>query len=159
MLSTSRYQVRLFLSFFLPTFCSSLSLLSSNRPTMYQVHFFFFLTVALDADHPTRTLTRTRTLWGDLCLDAVACEGSSLIRPKGDAVDGGCVFQNSRTRVCIYHFRILEPFHHSMYSLVVYAGVALKTLPRAPPTAIVGKKMFLVSFRTSSCVHHVQITC
>ena len=115
--------------------------------------------MALDADHPTRTLTRTRTLWGDLCLDAVACEGSSLIRPKGDAVDGGCVFQNSRTRVCIYHFRILEPFHHSMYSLVVYAGVALKTLPRAPPTAIVGKKMFLVSFRTSSCVHHVQITC
>ena len=24
----------------------------------------------VDADHPTRTLTPTRTLWGDLCLDA-----------------------------------------------------------------------------------------
>ena len=34
--------------------------------------------VAPDADHPTRTLTPTltRTLWGDLSLDAVACEGS-----------------------------------------------------------------------------------
>ena len=32
--------------------------------------------------HPTRTLTRarTRTLWSDQCLDAVACEGSRLIR-------------------------------------------------------------------------------
>ena len=57
--------------------------------------------VAPDADHPTRTLTRTRTLWGDLCLDAVACEGPRLIRPKGDAVDGGGVFEKSRTRVCI----------------------------------------------------------
>ena len=59
------------------------------------------------ADHPTRTLTLTLTLtlWRDLCLDAVACEGSRLIRPKGDAVDGGCVIQNSRTRVCIQHFR------------------------------------------------------
>ena len=43
--------------------------------------------MAPDADHPTRTLTRT--LWGDLCLDAVACEGSRLIRPKGGAVAGG----------------------------------------------------------------------
>ena len=37
------------------------------------------------ADHPTLTLTRTLTLigtlWGDQCLDAVACEGSRLIRP------------------------------------------------------------------------------
>ena len=35
------------------------------------------------ADHPTRTqtLTLTRTLWGDQCLDAVAGEGSRLIRP------------------------------------------------------------------------------
>ena len=37
------------------------------------------------ADHPTGiltlTLTLTRTLWGDQCLDAVACEGSRLIRP------------------------------------------------------------------------------
>ena len=63
------------------------------------------LAVALDADHPTRTPTLTRPLWGDLCLDAVACEGSRLIRPKGDAVDRGCVLQNSRTRVCIQHFR------------------------------------------------------
>ena len=32
--------------------------------------------MAPDADHPTlaRTLTATRMLWGDLCLDAVACE-------------------------------------------------------------------------------------
>ena len=53
-----------------------------------------------DADHPTRTITLalTLTLWGDQCLDAVACEGSRLIRPKGDAVDGGCTFQNSHTR-------------------------------------------------------------
>ena len=71
------------------------------------------LAVAPDADNPiltrtrtlTLTLTVTLTLWGDLCLDAVACEGSRLIRPKGDAVDRGCVFQNSRTRVCIQHFR------------------------------------------------------
>ena len=28
----------------------------------------------------TLTLTLTRTLWGDQCLDAVACEGSRLIR-------------------------------------------------------------------------------
>ena len=65
--------------------------------------FSFFFAPAPDADHPTRTRTRTRTrtLWGDLCLDAVACEGSRLIRPKGNAVDGGCVFQNSHTRVCI----------------------------------------------------------
>ena len=27
-----------------------------------------------DADHPTRALTLTRTLWGDLCLDAVGYE-------------------------------------------------------------------------------------
>ena len=61
------------------------------------------LAVAPDADDPTRTRTLilTRTLWGDLCLDAVACEGSRLISLKGDAVDGGCVFQKSRTRVCI----------------------------------------------------------
>ena len=62
-----------------------------------------FLAVVPDADHPTRTITLalTLTLWGDQCLDAVACEGSRLIRPKGDAVDGGCVFQNSHTRVCM----------------------------------------------------------
>ena len=33
------------------------------------------------ADHPTLTRTLTRTLWGDQCLDAVACEGSRSIRP------------------------------------------------------------------------------
>ena len=37
----------------------------------------------------TLTLTLTRMLWGDLCLDAVACGGYRLIRPKGGAVDGG----------------------------------------------------------------------
>ena len=61
--------------------------------------------MATDADHPTLTLTLTltlsRTLWGDLCLDAVAREDCTFIRPKGDAVDGGCVFENSRTRVYI----------------------------------------------------------
>ena len=59
-----------------------------------------------DADHPTRTITLalTLTLWGDQCLDAVACEGSRLIRPKGDAVDGGHAFQNSRTRAYIQRF-------------------------------------------------------
>ena len=31
-------------------------------------------------DHLTLTLTLTRTLWDDQCLDAVACEGSRLIR-------------------------------------------------------------------------------
>ena len=115
--------------------------------------------MAPDADHPTRPLTRTpiRTPWGELCVDAVACEGSTLIGPKGDAVDWGCVFQNSRTRVCIQHFRILEPFHH--YSLVEYAGAALQTLPRAPPPAIVGKIMFSVSVCTSFCVNHMQIPC
>ena len=77
--------------------------------TRYQVHIWGGLAVAPDADHPTRTLTRTRTrtrtLWGDLCLDAVACEGSRLIRPKGDAEDEGCSFQMSRTRVYIQLFR------------------------------------------------------
>ena len=70
------------------------------------VHIVFFLAVAPDAYHPTRTLTRTRTLyivWGDLCLDAVGCEGSRLIRPKGDAVDGECVFQ-TRSPGCAYNF-------------------------------------------------------
>ena len=52
--------------------------------------------MAPDADRPT-----SRTLLGNLCLDAVACEASRLIRPKGDAVDGGCILQNSRTRVCM----------------------------------------------------------
>ena len=60
--------------------------------------------MATDADHPTRTLPLTRTLWGDLWLDAVACEGSRLIRPKGDAVDGEWAFQNSRTQVYILFF-------------------------------------------------------
>ena len=30
-----------------------------------------FLAVVPKVDDPTRTLTRTRTLWGDQCLDAV----------------------------------------------------------------------------------------
>ena len=64
-----------------------------------------FLAVALDADHPTRTLTRTvtRTLWGDLCLDAVACEGSRLIRPKGVLWMGGAYFK-TRAPECAYNF-------------------------------------------------------
>ena len=38
----------------------------------------------VDADHPTRTLTLTRTLWGDLCLDAgwvprVVCMEKSVV--------------------------------------------------------------------------------
>ena len=67
--------------------------------------------MAPDADHPTRTLTLTlpRTLWGDLCLDAVACEGSRLIPPKEDAVDEGCAFQNARTRVDI-RYNIFDLF-------------------------------------------------
>ena len=51
--------------------------------------FFFFLFGRGASDNPTRTRSVTRRLRGDLCLDAVACEGYRLIRPKGDAVDGG----------------------------------------------------------------------
>ena len=72
--------------------------------TWYMVHSIrniFRGVLAWHLTPTTRTRTRTRTLWGDLCLYAVACEGSRLIRPKGDALDGGCAFQNSRTRVCI----------------------------------------------------------
>ena len=75
------------------------------------------LAVAPDADHPARTLTRTLTVWGDLCLDAVACEGFRLIRPKGDAVDGGCVFQTSHTRMYMQRLIILEPSRRPIYSL------------------------------------------
>ena len=42
------------------------------------------ITVRASRSRPTtRTLSLalTRTLWGDRCLDAVACEGSRLIRP------------------------------------------------------------------------------
>ena len=49
--------------------------------------------MAPGADHPTRTRTLPRTLSGDLCMDAVACEGSSLIQPKRDEVDGGAYFE------------------------------------------------------------------
>ena len=34
-------------------------------------------------------------------LEVLILQVSRLIRPKGDAVHGGCVFQNSRNRVCI----------------------------------------------------------
>ena len=106
--------------------------------------------MAPDSDHPTRILIRTRTLWGDLCLDAVACEGSRLIRPKGDAVDGGCVFQNSRTRLCIKRFRILDFRAFQLFDvLTAYARAALQTLRSAPPVS--------ASVRTSSCVNHMQI--
>ena len=41
------------------------------------------LAVVSKADHPTLTLSLTlpRTLWGDQCFDAVACEGSRSICP------------------------------------------------------------------------------
>ena len=59
--------------------------------------------MAHDADHPTltRTRTRPRTLWRDLCFIAVACDGSGLIRPKGDAV--GAHFKTCAPR-CKYIF-------------------------------------------------------
>ena len=46
-------------------------------------HLPVFFAVAPDADDPTQTLPLTLigTLCGDLCLDAVACECSRLIRP------------------------------------------------------------------------------
>ena len=52
------------------------------------------LAVAPDADHPTRTL------WGDMCLDAVAYEGSRLIRPKGGCCGWGVRYFNTRTPGC-----------------------------------------------------------
>ena len=48
--------------------------------------------MALDADRPTRTLTLIRTLWGDLCLDAVVCEVSRLILSKGGCCGWGVRF-------------------------------------------------------------------
>ena len=62
------------------------------------------LAAAFDADHPTRTLTLTvsRTLWGGLCLDAVACEGSRLIRSKGVLWMGGAYFKLSHPGVRIF---------------------------------------------------------
>ena len=55
----------------------------------------------------TRPEPPTRTLWGDLGLEAVAWEGSRLFRPEGDAVHGGRAFQNPHTRVYIHFFRTL----------------------------------------------------
>ena len=52
------------------------------------------MAVAPDADHPTRTL------WGDMCLDAVAYEGSRLIRPKGGCCGWGVRYFNTRTPGC-----------------------------------------------------------
>ena len=37
--------------------------------------------ILMNRYYATLTLTLTRTLWGDQCLEAVACEGSRLIRP------------------------------------------------------------------------------
>ena len=75
-----------------------------TRLQVYSTRYILWglLAVALDVDHPTQTPTRTgiQTLWGEQCLDDVAFEGSGLIRPKGDAVDAECTFQNSRMRVC-----------------------------------------------------------
>ena len=70
--------------------------------------------MAPDADHPIRTLART--LWGDLCLDAVSYEGSRLIPPKGDDVDEGCAFQTSRSRMCISNLA-LPDVHNIFFSL------------------------------------------
>ena len=66
--------------------------------------------MAPHADRPTRalTLTLTRTLWGDLWLDAVAGEGSRLIRPKGDA-NGGYTFQKPHTRVSVSYTHLTLP--------------------------------------------------
>ena len=90
-----------------------------------------------DTDHPTQylTLTQTRTLWVDLCLDAVACKGSinRLIRPKGDAVDWGCVFQNSRTRVhpcCIAHKT--KNAVRTITSNITETGIWSKSAPQIP---------------------------
>ena len=62
--------------------------------------------MAPDADHPapTLTLTRSRTLWGDLCLDAVACEGSRPIR--GMLWMGGAYFK-TRAPGCAPFARVL----------------------------------------------------
>ena len=49
-----------------------------------KMSFFITWYYMVNRYHPTRTLTRTlaRTLlWSDQCLDAVAREGSRLIRP------------------------------------------------------------------------------
>ena len=84
-------------------------------------------------------------------------------------MNGGCVFQNSRTRdvhITFSHFRAFLPID----VLTVYAGEALQIPPRAPPASpffldvpfrknIVGKIVFSVSVRTSSCVNHMQIPC
>ena len=52
------------------------------------IYMYGDLAVAPDADHPTRTptLTLTRTLWSDQCLDAVASEGSLEV----DSAIGEC---------------------------------------------------------------------
>ena len=97
--------------------------------TEHQVHIFRGVAaVATDADRPTRTLTLTRTLWGDLCLDAVECQGSvnRLIRPKGEAVDGGRAFQNSRTTGCAYHL--------FGKSIITTPSVCVREHPRENPT-------------------------
>ena len=62
--------------------------------------------MAPDADYPTLTLTLTvtRTLWGDLCLDAVTCEGSRLIRPKGDTLGMGGAYFKTGAPGCAYIF-------------------------------------------------------
>ena len=84
--------------------------------TEYYIYIFKgVLAVAPDADHPTRTLTVTLTLWGDLCLDTVACEGSRLIRPEGDAVDGGLRIS-----------KLAPPGVHVTFSITLYIhGLAL----------------------------------
>ena len=46
----------------------------------------------------------TRTLWGDLCLDAVACEVLGRFGRRGMPWIGGCAFQNSRTREYLHFF-------------------------------------------------------
>ena len=85
------------------------------------------LTVALDADNPTGQPTRSRPLWCDVRLDAVACEGSRLIRRKGGAVDGGCAFKSSRTRVyIIYLIYIYTSKYLTLYNTSKYEVLRIR---------------------------------
>ena len=105
--------------------------------------------MAPDAHHPTRTLTRTRTLWGDLCLDAVAaCEGSRLIRPKGMLWMGGAYFK-TRAPGCAYNIFAFNCICRSRSS----------NPAKSTTTSYSCKIVFSVSVRTSSCVNHIQIPC
>ena len=73
----------------------------STRHIVLRITWYIFrgvLAVEPNADHPTRT----RTLWGDLCLDAVVCEDSRLIRTKGDMLWVGGAHFKTRAPGCTY---------------------------------------------------------